>query len=390
MVRKLYGVAHGGCVQMGGVSLSELFGQQEVGEIHMRPSVELISELAVLPVGAKIGLEEMQEQVVGNKVRDFVVVDGKHYELAMAGVSYWQALLDECLKRRLEPVFLDSFELLAQNTRLRLDSAKLNSKANGVLKRYAKRKGLTVENCRFPERTMGRALEFVRSAYALETEAEYMHIVGREGEILRKIAQTNPDVVIMGASHTDFFAARPEEVAKFGVKFESYAREDFEEGLNVEVMLRYGERLHHVPIRLIQNAQPQEELLVERDQTIRKHNAARFGRIFPERKPRFVGTWNRNIPAAGLFEVYMKSETETPEGRVIFGKIEDIIGTASFIGSLREEHIRFRKEYTDTSKRAGGSRYPIDYDADFREGRYVGVANLGNDGSLEFEMVELS
>ncbi len=382
MVKKLYGITHGGGIDVGGIPLSEiggLFGCPEAGRIHIYPSFELISELAALSEKSRVGLEVIPELVVDNIIKKGIEVDGIEYDFSGESMVYWQRLVDACILNNLDPVFLDSAEHMKQNTRKRIEASELEEKANSLVEE-------NIVDGELPSEIEEQVLQLVRESYRLEQEAWYVHSIQREEAMLEKIAKTKPEVVVLGEGHTDFFIKFPETGERNGVRFEEYAKEDFTKGLDPYTLLAYSSgELEHIPLGLIQNAIPDESVLAQRDQIIRKHNAASEGRIIMNGRPTFVGTWDSQIPAKGLFEMYVEKDTEEEPGvRSISGTMEDVIGTAFFDGAITHDAISFTKEYERASVDAGAFPRPMYYVAKLEDGVYSGKINTGH----VFEMSE--
>lgn len=384
MVQKLYGIVHASQIRMGGIPLDELFGCPDAGSITIIPSRELLREIRQLPKGARVGLEQPAELVnEHNILTDSIKVDGKEYKMATKSVVYWQSIVNQCVANGLQPVFLDDTEFIRASTRKREQARKLDRKSGQLY-----RKSKAIYGDKIPEHTRAKGIGLIREAYRLEQEAWYINTIARESPILRKIAETKPYVVVMGAGHTDFFMANPEEIAKFGFKFESYAREAFEEGLSAMALLAYSDGpLSMSPPRLIQNAEPDRVSIASRNQIIRRYNAAVLGRIIPDGKPDFIGTWDLDIPARGLFEMYLaKDETKANGIREISGTIEDVIGTAAFTGTIASNTFNFKKDYDSIARQSGGIDGTLNYSAQLEKGKYSGTIAGSGSPFLRFEM----
>ncbi len=371
---------HGAQVSIGGVPIDELFGCPGAGNITVHPSKDLLLELEKLPAGAKVGLEEAPEIVdKHNLISSSIDIDGKKYDMATQATVYWQHVLNKCVERRLQPIFLDDAKFIRENTRKRVQARKLDRKSARL---YHKSKKTYGDN--IPQEVVSEGL---REAYKLDQEAAYLHVIKREEAMLRKIAETNPDIVIMGAGHTEVFMANPKEVAKFGIKFDSYARESFEEFSDAMELLRYSEGpLKMSPPKLIQNPEPDPVTIADREQIIRGYNATTLGRILPNEKPDFIGTWDLMIPARGLFELYIaNSYEEIPGVRKVMGNIEDVIGTAGFTGTITGNTFIFNKKYDSTSVNVGGMRGTLVYAGTLKNGKYEGTVERNNQPFLRFE-----
>ncbi len=70
--------------------------------------------------------------------------------------------------------------------------------------------------------------------------------------------------------------------------------------------------------------------------------------------PDYIGTWDMQVPARGLFEVYLGDDG-------INGTIEDCLGTARFSGKISSDVAVFVKEYGDDKSSADAARDGVMY-----------------------------
>lgn len=202
--------------------------------------------------------------------------------------------------------------------------------------------------------------------YSEVVESNFIFEVEREEKILKNIAKNNPDVVIVGAGHSEQFIMDRELIRKeLDITFDEYAREivttpsDF---IPLEP--------HHFKgyAQLVRNPPSDESILANRNSLYRKYSALKLGRILLTKKPNFIGTWDLEIPARGLFEMYI---THRSDGK-IEGIIEDCIGSAQFAGELSNNNVKFVKAYDKLAVKIGGAEELLFYEGELKDGEYHG------------------
>ncbi len=167
-----------------------------------------------------------------------------------------------------------------------------------------------------------------------------------------------------GIGHTDNFMADPQIVQRLQIK--KYYTDIAPQDDNNRQLSQYFGLVYS---RFNENATPNKRTLAERESLIRRYAAASIGRILPHRIPNFIGSWDLENPAEGLFEIYI----EQVEGKDIYGTIEDALGSASFFGRYDpEEFINFWKEYEEPATLIGASNRTLVYSGTFKDGQYKG------------------
>ncbi len=320
MVEKLYGVLHGGTTLL--------------SEIEVNPSNELFETLATLPKGARVGVECSPE---------FFNQSGKErldqYNAEIPNLYYWEEVIDICNGLDLDVVFLEDFDAYMKTVE---KLAELYKNSNGA--------------DRNP-----------RVVYRLETEFQYLFEIERERRIFDALAENNPEVAIIGQGHANYLLAHPEEIKGRGISISQILFEELDVDPNILMLVP------HALTRVDNNPDIEKKDLLERESLMRRYRAITEGRITEGTKPAYVGTWDLYIPEQGLFELFVNKK----EGDQAEGVIEDILGTATFTGSLNDEDIIFRKEYVyDQSLDVVGPGGII-YIGHKRNGRFEGEYETG-------------
>ncbi len=349
---KLVGVAHGRQHIFFGVSFETL--------VEPDPATFYLV-LSSLPEKTKVGIEWCPELCEdGRNLRKSI--NGEELPFTDSAVFYWGKLLEAINEHSLAPVFLDDFETMKKEVEKFLQ---LREKQQCLAKLGLEAELIKTEGFYFYVKATPEMRELEREIYGLNTELDYTYVIRREEKLLENIARSQPAVVFVGAAHSDFFVSQREELAKRGIVFDSYYREEL-----------FAYPLFYEPedITARLNVKPvlDEETLRLRQLLPRRYAALTAGRILPDKTPKFIGTWDTRLPAQGLFEVYVKAENN---GR-IRGTIEDILGSAQFKGGViakpvnmqdgdmigvLEKSIGFTKKYDEAAVKNGGAKQPIEY-----------------------------
>jgi hypothetical protein len=316
MVEKLYGVEHGPVRIWRAPYFAEL--------VPTHPSKELIRDLSSLPDGTSVGIElyqELAEAILSHDEEES---------------TYMREILEVC-HPRLQVIFLDDQDLCERTDKKRSDATFMRNISSALLRKIDSERNS--QNTSHYQETM-RLIR--QSEYRAEVEADYLEIVEREQKMIEKILKHNPQVVILGNNHGDFFIAEAQELfEKHGVSIIQYYRETID--LPLQPTRRNIEGLTAYLVR----KPPDQRVALERELIKRRYYAATQRRILPEKSPDFIGTWNTKIRPAGLFEIYLTRQ----EGNSFWGTIEDVYGTARCRGVLEGENIEFLKSYDPEKSR---------------------------------------
>lgn len=302
MVERLYGVIHGSIVELGGVRVLDNL---------VAPSRELMEDLLTLPPGTKVGLETCPE--LGQPLE----IQGERFDVIESNKFYWDRIQRLCKRRGLRIVYLEDF---------------------GIFKKYLEKflalKSLHValkheiEGDGVPERVM-------QQMHKVRVEAEYMFNFGREEKLWDRIQETQPTVAILGRGHTDPLLLDPAPLNERGISVGEYRLEEV--FMPAWWYLDFSGRKHD-RANITDRLEPDEKILLERELLKRRYRAVMEGRVMAEKTPDYIGTWDTQVPARGLFEVYLDDEGAR-------GTIEDCLGTASFLGMITADVAIFGKKY---------------------------------------------
>jgi hypothetical protein len=177
---------------------------------------------------------------------------------------------------------------------------------------------------------------------------------------------------LVGYGHGDYFYLNRNRLRRErGIKIDSYSKEKPPEYmLGLEYLMFDDSERTDVIADFEEIPVIDGSVLAECDSIQRRYSAVVKGRILPERKPRFIGTWNPGCVPDGLFEMYVRRKNRTGE----FGrKIEDCLGTAGFTGKIGAHAVEFTKVYNHGAIHNGGLRYPIEYIGSKENGVYKGT-----------------
>lgn len=337
---RLYGVHHGG-------SKRDLFGFN-AGYIFVKPSPELKKELLEFPKGARIGLETLPPAY-----NHSIDVDGEEIPFDESSTYYWDEILSFCQINQFDVCFLDDPETMRAAIRKRKEAISAQRHVPILLD--------LIELARKPSKRLHvrKLHKLEKEIYTLQTEADYLHAIERETRIIENIRRFSPLAVLVGAAHGDYFMSQRGD----GLNFDSYSVDEIPQDFRSTV--RGNEFLES---EFVKDTKPRPNILAEREAIIRRYTALTKRRILPERTPQFIGTWNLDLPAGGLFEVYV----DTSNDGTLSGSIEDINGRARFSGRVTKSYVQFEKTYEEVAICAGGAAGPITYNGRFRNGKYYG------------------
>jgi len=356
-VKKMYGVSDGGFITVEGLSLEEVLGN--TGHVITHVGKDLREELMALPKGTKVGVQYFDQfcyQGMPDRRRSTKI--GKEFKIPKHVVGYWTEILQLCKMGGLDVVLLDDYASLRQI------SKKLVEKERDIQGIKTSERTIALEPDDMGLERLKR--EQTEKLYRTEVEIEHIDTVKRSEGILKNIMDKNPEVVIVARMHGDYFKANPELMQTLQVKFENYAIEQYDAKMELKNLPEYFAR-PQIFGKLVQNAEPDKNILAAREKVVRQDKALNLGRILVSKSPRWIGTWSVDIPARGLFEVYVEDEIKTFHGVTAYrGTIEDIFGTAKFIGSVdsKTRTLILEKQYSPEAIAIGGSAGPVKYDVD--------------------------
>lgn len=335
MIESLYGVQHGG----------EVFPIFTAGgEIFAFPSWELLFDLESLPQGTKVAIEYTP------KFNRPFFVDGIRAFVPLSQRRYWLEIIKTCKTAHLDLIYLEDFPTFTEIVRRKMQCGE-------VLGELQKAE---------PE----RELELRRTLYRLTVEEEYLSVSQREKTFLERIRATQPKVVIMGQGHTDFLIANGQEFSSRGITVANYRKEVLP--LPPSFLFSKDRNVSGV---LLEDSSPNPQIIVERTCLERQLRAVTEGRV-TDGSPNFIGTWDVEIPARGLFEVYLESGMS--------GRIEDCLGTATFVGEIGPEIVDFTKSYHPEESSKTAYHDVINYSGRLVGQNYEGVYKVGREPERKF------
>src|SRR3989338_7003639 len=347
-IPRLVGVNHGGPNQ----------GLFNISEMKTEPSDELIGEIKKLRRGSKIGIEFAEELPI-----DKIVIDGETIDGTTTGMHYWNAIIEACQRYGKEVCFLGDFDTYKNIWTLIHRELKIKQR---ILE-------LGIDS---PE-----AQPLFAERYAAQVLAEHAMVIGQDEALLKNIERYLPRIVIVGDAHANYFAAAQDQN---GLSVGCYDREDVDE-YNVAIAIYDNpDALFFGLSRTFQNAykrnaKPNRDFLLLREHITRQHRAVITGRALMNGKPDYIGTWDQEVPAHGLFEVYIDGRNGN-EG--FHGHVEDAYGQAGVTGHTTEDAISFTKTYSRGAKRLGGASNPIFYVANATPDGYKGSFTFDDGGQM--------
>ncbi|KKT66052.1 MAG: hypothetical protein UW61_C0032G0003 [Candidatus Curtissbacteria bacterium GW2011_GWC1_44_33] len=338
MIERLYGVEHS-------IEAPWIFGGEE--QIPASPSWELLFDLESLPQGTKVAIEYTPKFNRPFYVGETLALIPRPQR------KYWQEIIQTCKTAKLDIVYLEDFPAFLEISRRRLQTAEILHEAQEA----------------GPE----RKLELNRSLYRLDVETDYLYLFQRERTFLEKIQAAQPQIVIMGKGHTDFLITNRQEFSSRGITVACYQRETLSRPPSFICDLD-----KHVYGEILEDSSPDPQILIERNCLERKMRAVTEGRV-TNGSPDFIGTWDVEIPARGLFEVYLDS-----------GTIEDCLGTAMFVGEITPEKVDFTKGYLPDESSEAAYHDVINYYGGPVVGGYEGVYKVGREPERKFNLRKIN
>ncbi len=338
MIERLYGVEH---------SLEAPWIFAGEGQIPASPSWELISYLESSPQGTKVAIEYTP------KFNRPFYVDETLALVPRPQRRYWQEIIQTCRRAELDIVYLEDFPTFLELSRKRLQAEEILSEAQ--------------------EAEPERKLELNRSLYRLDVETEYLYLFQRERTFLERIQASQPRIVIMGQGHTDFLIANRQEFSSRSIAVASYQKE----ALSRPPSFIYNLDRHVYGV-LLEDSSPDPQVLIERNCLERRMRAVTEDRV-TSGSPDFIGTWDVEIPARGLFEVYLDS-----------GTIEDCLGTAEFVGNIGPDSVDFTKGYVPGQYSHLAYHDMINYRGISTKEGYEGFYTMGREPERKFTLQSIT
>jgi hypothetical protein len=295
--------------------------------------------------------------------------------------EYWINIEEICKQRDLKVVHLEDFPTYMKYAQKLGEKYNLD---NELLKRNIEfRKHNPYSGTKIFEE-IPEIIKLLRNIYQKQTEADYIFTIEREQKIFDKIAEAQPQVVILGKGHADYVMLKPKEFSSRKIPMGEYRTEER------HAPRRFGEEIGNSDeaIYMLRNPNPDKKELLDRELLKRRYSAITESRILPDKIPDYIGTWDLNIPARGLFEIYLN-----PKNKFV-GKIEDALGTASFMGEIKEEGLFFTKNYDMGKSSSSAMRDTIAYNANCINRVYIGTFNspsaFSNDKEYPFAIRKFS
>jgi len=282
--------------------------------VVLKPSRELLMELSSLPRRSIVGIESFSR-------KDWVDV-GDHLEGLVGDIymdsfpDFWDPVIEALQYADVKIVYMENKD---------------------VWKNYNERMGefaevVKVELVHKPDESdVDYHTKLVRrneAKWKANVRVREVHEIERDNNLLEQIPDL--DVAIVGLAHSDYW------VAKELISPERYAAD-------CSPKKKGGWFYNTFEI----NRSPDPKLVFERDSLKRKINFIDLGRIMGE-VPDFVGTWNRENPSDGYFEMFID---EKHKGKMS-GRIEDHLGSATFSGKIKGKRLEFTKVYVDSNEDA--------------------------------------
>lgn len=343
----LYGVSFRGQIEF-----SILDGENEFPfeiSFSAKPSKELLKHIGSLPRGSSIFIDGCSPE---NHVRLQQVIDGFRLE-PTNNSKYLEKILDVCIERGIRRTFLETPSHFASSASRFARIAKLERQ-------------LLQDEEDIPDYTR-EILQ--KERYALTVEYNYHNTILFEQEVLEKVRENAPAIVILPDPQANYLFYHNDDV------FSTYHREQLPEN---DLLMR---KVHDawkkgkgpltaekyllenmVSNRLVKDA-PREHDVFEHETVRRKFSALKHRRItngFPD----FLGSWGP-LPERGVMELYITNI----DGDRVSGIVEDVYKTTSFHGKISSKHIEFSRMLPDSD----GNEREAFYYAELEGQEYSGM-----------------
>jgi len=331
-------------------TVEKMYGVIESPGANIRPSNALINDLLNLPPGEKVGLQTIEPTVR----KAGLMLGGIHFEFHNIG-NYWEEVLEACTTSNLEVSYLDDIEL---HKKANMEILIANRAQKGLAAHWSQQ----LSTGKLKPEVDSRDKAYQQAIYEATIKSKHAYMIERQNEMVRRIVQNEPRLVVALQVFTDYFASDPVALGDKGVKVGQYRREEVLANLlDPTESVRAGLSRSIPPVGLLSIIMPVR--LVER-----QFNAVTLGRILPEGNPDFIGTWSTVCPSEGLFEVYVK---RVKDGEA-FGEIYDGLGKAKFHGRIDDNfqrgRVKFYKEYDKDQSLVSVVKERMIYQGNFKDG----------------------
>lgn len=344
MVFDLVGVTHGSVASFMGVISTQ---------IVVAPSSRLLEIITSLEKGSKVGLERLDKELP--KTEGSQIIWNMQNE-------YWDPLVELCQDCELEVINLDDWESYNERHKIMLEKEKLLNTFDGLGEKDA-------------DIPLEVRLDLARRDHKFNIEVQYIREIVRDEKMLETIAK-HPDMklAIVGRGHENHWVSNFGLLSERGIEIGMNMSDAYNGEINHYEFFAASEHESsiHRQAELTIGLPPDLKMIALREKTIRLYSAATKNRVFPDKKPDFVGTWDVNIPARGLFEIYITEREEFCGSTIIKGTIEDVNGSAEFAGNIKDNEMMFNKTYSEDAIRAGGVSGNINFSGRLEGKEYRG------------------
>lgn len=326
MLERIYGVTHGGELEVVGLRVSDIF---------IGPSRQSMRDLLTLPEGSSVGIETCPELEKPFEVR------GQPIDVDKSTDFYWQRIKKLCQRKNLEVVYLEDFATYQKYVEKLVEVESLYRRLEGELVLGG-----------LPDKVTQRI-------YKTQTEADHIFYQEREEKLLERIQETKPTVVILGRGHTDHLI-KSKGFKKRGIEPKQYLGEEviWSESFSLAFPEKRYQRAESVsPLT------PDKKLILQKKLEERSYRAVTEGRVMANKTPDYIGTWDVHVPARGLFEIYLDKKDKSGMGT---GIIENCLGTGKILFSKFENHeVCFLKKYKPQGSSGSAAKDEILYEGFF-------------------------
>lgn len=376
VVDRLYGVLSTANVKLP-------FGQVPIA---LRPSRRLLDELRTLPRGACVCLETLGPED-RRAAEGILAKQGMNVRIGPEDDSdYWNGIGSVLDGSGLVAVYLKDAEGYAMQIAMGWEAEVFRHDLESA-----------------SDRSASSALK--RELYELEVAMNMNTIISMHDRMVDRIRESRPSVAVVQLAHAATMRFDYENGLIEGLSFGSYSVErgpkeafvgnDFavKEPSNKDEWDALRAHIHGLAFEnVLAGAHSSDSYLTDgknpvaqRSRILRKQYAIFETRI-TGRTPDYIGTWDPDVPANGLFEMFI----DRRDGYDISGTIEDTDGTADFKGGFYGDIILFSMRYRKGHEQEKDSP-PLAFEGVLKDGRVSGTYAI-KDTSVagRFEMSEFS
>jgi hypothetical protein len=354
MVERLYGVVHG-------YHTHDIFSSRR--DYDIIPSRELQKELSQLPKGTRIGIEWFTDEDL-KEVRDHfrkLTIENELGGTSFHSETYWDGVVDLCQGLGHEVVFLEDTEpwkkynqLVVENMVRELNRGELYSDSSETEREYHL-----------------KLINWNEEDWRWSTLIEQVHFLDRDAVLVENIEEQGLEVTICGLGHTESWIQR--EI----FKPQRYA----------------GDVIVQSPFitsKFFENKTSEGPAVFDFEAGKRKVRLLKKEGIVIGRAPDYVGTWNWTEPSKGYFELFI----EERNGNKVQGTIEDLLGTATFQGTITNKKIKFVKRYDSENSTPDAIKDHLTYETEVTDengkfmGFYTGGGIRGKSQFTSFSLVK--